>query len=133
MNRVILSGRLTADPELKMTPSNVSVTTFVLAVDRRTKNDEADFPTVVAWRQTAEFASRYLRKGRRINVEGELRTRTYEDREGKKRKVTEVHAVNIEFADSKPADAPGGENPAPTYGTPTDGFEEIGSDEDLPF
>lgn len=57
MNDVKLSGRLTADPELKMTPQNVAVTTFILAVDRRSKNDEADFPTIVAWRHTAEFAS----------------------------------------------------------------------------
>lgn len=133
MNSVKLSGRLTADPELKMTPQNVAVTTFILAVDRRTKEDKADFPTIVAWRQTAEFASRYLSKGRRIIVEGELRTRTYEDRDGKKRKVTEVEAVNIEFADSKPADSPGG-NTAPAYGGPSDGFEEMsGDDAHLPF
>lgn len=132
MNSVKLSGRLTADPELKMTPQNVAVTTFILAVDRRTKEDKADFPTIVAWRQTAEFASRYLSKGRRIIVEGELRTRTYEDREGKKRKVTEVEATNIEFADSKPADAPGGNN-APTYGGQGDNFEEVPDDGTLPF
>lgn len=132
MNSVKLSGRLTADPELKMTPQNVAVTTFILAVDRRTKEDKADFPTIVAWRQTAEFASRYLSKGRRIIVEGELRTRTYEDREGKKRKVTEVEATNIEFADSKPADAPGGNN-APAYGGQGDNFEEVPDDGSLPF
>lgn len=132
MNSVKLSGRLTADPELKMTPQNVAVTTFILAVDRRTKEDKADFPTIVAWRQTAEFASRYLSKGRRIIVEGELRTRTYEDREGKKRKVTEVEATNIEFADSKPADAPGGNN-APAYSGQGDNFEEVPDDGTLPF
>lgn len=133
MNSVKLSGRLTADPELKMTPQSVAVTTFILAVDRRSKDDKADFPTIVAWRQTAEFASRYLSKGRRIIVEGELRTRTYEDRDGKKRKVTEVEATNIEFADSKPADAPGG-NSAPSYGGQSDGFEEMsGDDAQLPF
>lgn len=132
MNSVKLSGRLTADPELKMTPQNVAVTTFILAVDRRTKEDKADFPTIVAWRQTAEFASRYLSKGRRIIVEGELRTRTYEDREGKKRKVTEVEATNIEFADSKPADAPGGNN-TPAYGGQGDNFAEVPDDGTLPF
>lgn len=132
MNSVKLSGRLTADPELKMTPQNVAVTTFILAVDRRTKEDKADFPTIVAWRQTAEFASRYLSKGRRIIVEGELRTRTYEDREGKKRKVTEVEATNIEFADSKPAHAPGGNN-TPAYGGQGDNFEEVPDDGTLPF
>ena len=135
MNSVKLSGRLTADPELKMTPQNVAVTTFVLAVDRRTKEDKADFPTIVAWRQTAEFASRYLSKGRRIIVEGELRTRTYEDKQtGKKHKVTEVEATNIEFADSKPADAPGGNSTPAAYGGPSDGFEEMsGDDAQLPF
>jgi len=132
MNSVKLSGRLTADPELKMTPQNVAVTTFILAVDRRTKEDKADFPTIVAWRQTAEFASRYLGKGRRIIVEGELRTRTYEDRDGKKRKVTEVEATNIEFADSKPADAPGGNN-GPSYSGQPGEFEQIDGDETLPF
>ena len=134
MNSVKLSGRLTADPELKMTPQNVAVTTFILAVDRRTKEDKADFPTIVAWRQTAEFASRYLSKGRRIIVEGELRTRTYEDKQtGKKHKVTEVKATNIEFADSKPADAPGGNSTPAAYGGPSDGFEEMSGDEQLPF
>ena len=133
MNSVKLSGRLTADPELKMTPQSVAVTTFILAVDRRSKDDKADFPTIVAWRQTAEFASKYLSKGRRIIVEGELRTRTYEDKQtGKKHKVTEVEATNIEFADSKPADAPGGNN-APAYGGQGDGFEEMSGDETLPF
>ena len=132
MNSVKLSGRLTADPELKMTPQNVAVTTFILAVDRRTKEDKADFPTIVAWRQTAEFASRYLSKGRRIIVEGELRTRTYEDRDGKKRKVTEVEATNIEFADSKPADAPGG-NTTPAYDGQGNNFEEVPDDGSLLF
>lgn len=107
MNSVQLSGRLTADPELRYTGQNVPVASFVLAVDRRSKNDEADFPSIVAWRQTAEFAARYLKKGRKIIVQGELRTRTYEDQSGKKRKVTEVVAENIEFADSKPEEARG--------------------------
>ena len=134
MNSFKLSGSLTADPELKMTPQNVAVTTFILAVDRRTKEDKADFPTIVAWRQTAEFASRYLSKGRRIIVEGELRTRTYEDKQtGTKHKVTEVEATNIEFADSKPADAPGGNSTPAAYGGPSDGFEEMSGDEQLPF
>lgn len=102
MNVVILTGRLTADPELKSTPNGVAVCTFVLAVDRATKDEATDFPTVVAWRQTAEFAGKYLAKGRKISVRGEVRTRNYEDKEGKKHKVTEIQADNIEFADSKP-------------------------------
>lgn len=102
MNTVTLSGRLTADPELKTTPNGVSVCTFILAVDRQSKSDEADFPVIVAWRQTAEFVTRYLAKGRKIIVQGALRTRNYKDKEGNNRKATEVQAERIEFADSKP-------------------------------
>lgn len=105
MNDVKLSGRLTANPELKQTPQGVAVCSFVLAVDRQSKDDAADFPTIVAWRQTAEFVYRYLTKGRKIIVEGRLKTRTYEDSDGKKHKVTEVEADRIEFADGKPAEA----------------------------
>lgn len=100
MNNVIISGRLTADPELKTTPNGIPVCTFIVAVDRNTKEDVADFPVVVAWRQTAEFVSKYLAKGRRIIVKGELRTRNYEDKDGKSRKATEIQADRVEFADS---------------------------------
>ena len=102
MNKVILSGRTTDNIELKTTTDGTSVATFILAVDRRTKDDKADFLTVVAWRKTAEFAAKYITKGRKIIVEGELRTRTYEGNDGKRHKVTEVQAINIEFADSRP-------------------------------
>lgn len=105
MNNVIISGRLTADPELKCTPSGVSVCTFIVAVDRQSKDDVADFPIVVAWRQTAEFVSKYLAKGRKVIVQGEIRTRNYEDKDGNKRKATEIQAERVEFADSKPQDA----------------------------
>lgn len=101
MNNVIISGRLTADPELKSTPNGVSVCTFIVAVDRATKDDAADFPVVVAWRQTAEFVAKYLSKGRRIIVKGEIRTRNYEDKDGNKRKATEIQADRVEFADSQ--------------------------------
>lgn len=100
MNIVIISGKLTADPELKTTSSNIPVCTFIIAVDRSNKDKTADFPVVVAWRETAEFVARRLSKGGRIIVKGELRTRTYEDKEGKKRKVMEVQADRVEFADS---------------------------------
>lgn len=100
MNNVIISGRLTADPELQTTPSNIPVCTFILAVDRNSKDEAADFPAVVAWRQTAEFVTKYLRKGRRIIVKGELRTRTFKDKYGNNRKVTEIQADRVEFADS---------------------------------
>ncbi len=101
MNIVILTGRTTSDIELKKTPNGISVATFALAVDRR-KSEEADFPTVVVWRQLAEFAADHITKGRKLVITGELRTRNYEDREGRRRKVTEVHASRIEFADAKP-------------------------------
>ena len=131
MNKVILSGRLTSEPELKQTPQGVSVCSFNLAVDRQSKDDIADFPNIVALRQTAEFVSRYLSKGRKIIVEGALRTRTYDDNSGNKRKVTEVEAERIEFADSKPADN------ASAYSSPqfneAPRFEEIPNDSELPF
>lgn len=104
MNTVIVSGRLTADPELRYTPNNVPVCTFIMAVDRQSKDENADFPVVVAWRNTAEFVSKYLKKGRNIIVRGEIRTRNYEDKDGNKRKATEIQADRIEFADSKPKD-----------------------------
>ena len=100
MNNVIISGRLTADPELKTTPNGVSVCTFIVAVDRSSKDDTADFPVVVAWRQTAEFVAKYLSKGRKIIIRREIRTRNYEDKDGNKRKATEIQADRVEFADS---------------------------------
>lgn len=124
MNDVKLSGRLATTPELKTTAKGVPVCSFVLAVDRISKDDETDFPTIVAWRQTAEFVSRYLLKGRKIIVEGELRTRTYDDHR-KTRKVTEVYAKNIEFADRKTTDG--------TDACMTPEFTEISGDDSLPF
>ncbi|WP_293969456.1 single-stranded DNA-binding protein [uncultured Ruminococcus sp.] len=112
MNKVIISGRMTVNPELKTTTSGKSVCSFNLAVDRANKNDEADFPTVVAWDGTAEFASRYLTKGRKIIVEGHIHTRNYEDRDGNNRKATEIYAEHIEFADSKPQE----QGPSEQYG-----------------
>lgn len=102
MNVVILTGRLTSDPELRYTPQGTPCTSFDLAVDRASKNDEADFPTIVAWRETAEWACKYLRKASRIVVKGEIRTRKYLGNDGKNHKVTEVIADRLEFADSKP-------------------------------
>lgn len=101
MNIVILTGRLTADPELRYTQQGTACTSFNLAVDRASKDDAADFPTIVAWRETAEFIKQYMHKGSKIVVRGEVRTRTYDDN-GRNRKVTEIQADRIEFADSKP-------------------------------
>lgn len=102
MNIAILTGRLTADPELRSTQQGTSCTSFILAVDRPGKNDEADFPIVVAWRETAEFVCGYLHKGSRIVVRGAIRTRNYGGQDGKSHKATEIVADRIEFADSKP-------------------------------
>lgn len=105
LNRIVLMGRLTADPELKHTPSNVAVTTFSLAVDRDFKSQngtkETDFFSIVAWRNLAEFASKYFAKGRMAVVEGRLQTRKYQDKDGNNRTVTEVVADNVYFGDSK--------------------------------
>lgn len=102
MNVVILTGRLTADPELRYTQQGTPCTSFNLAVDRASRDDNADFPTIVAWRETAEFINKYMRKGSKIALRGEVRTRNYNDNDGKTHKVTEILADRVEFADSKP-------------------------------
>ena len=143
MNKVILIGNLAADPESRTTQSGVAQCTLRLAVQRRFANQqgvrEADFFTVVCWRQTAEFCSRYLSKGRKIAVEGSLQTRTYDAQDGSKRYVTEIIADNVEFCDSRPDGArPRTDNPPPVqeppagYGMNNGGFTEIDDDE-LPF
>ncbi len=109
MNKAILMGRLTRDPELRTTSSNISVCTFTLAIDRRFKNangeKQADFIPVVAWRQQAEFCAKYFHKGSRMLVTGSIQTRNWEDAEGKRRTSTEVIADEIEFVDPKRSDS----------------------------
>ncbi|BFH18101.1 single-stranded DNA-binding protein [Paenibacillus melissococcoides] len=104
LNRVILIGRLTRDPELRYTPSGVAVTQFTLAVDRPFSNQngerEADFIPVVTWRQLAETCANYLRKGRLTAVEGRIQVRSYDNNEGKRVYVTEVIADNVRFLES---------------------------------
>lgn len=100
-NKVILMGRLTADPELRRTGSGKAVTSFNIAVDRQTKEKQTDFPDIVAWEGTAEFVARNFYKGKEILLEGDLQTRTYTDKEGNKRKVTEVVAREIRFVGKK--------------------------------
>jgi single-strand DNA-binding protein len=115
MNKVILIGRLARDPELKYTASNTAVCQFTVAVDRRFKSENqpnADFIPVVAWRQTAEFVSKYFFKGSRIAVTGQIQIRSWDDAEGKKRFATEVIADDVEFVESKRQDSGYG-NPAP--------------------
>ena len=101
MNKAILMGRLTRDPELRYTQSNVPVATFTVAVDRRFKNQsgerEADFINCVAWRQQAEFVSKWFTKGRMIAVVGSIQTRKYTDKDGNNRTATEVVADELSF------------------------------------
>ena len=105
LNRIILMGRLTRDPELRRTQSGTAVTSFSLAVDRDFKSQsgekETDFIDIVAWRSTAEFVSKYFTKGRMAVVEGRLQIRDWTDKEGGKRRSAEVIADNIYFGDSK--------------------------------
>lgn len=102
MNKVILIGRLTKDPEMRYTTnSNTAVCNFTLAVNRRFKQDEADFIPVVAWGKTAEFCDKYFGKGRQVAVVGRIEISGWNDNEGKKRYKTEVVADEVYFADSK--------------------------------
>lgn len=147
LNKVILGGRLTADPELKTTQSGISVTSFTVAVNRRFQKDEqrqADFINVVAWRQQAELVSRYFHKGSSICVIGSLQTRSWTDQNNQKHYATEVIADEISFVDSKAEGAaagasnfaPADQYAAPAYSSTSDDnakFEELSNDDDLPF
>jgi len=132
MNKAILLGRLTRDPELRYTANGIAVTRFDLAVNSgRKKPDgtsEADFIPVIAWRERAEFVANYLTKGQQILIEGRIKTRTYEDKDGNHRKVTEVEAALIFFADSKR-----GTNTEPSGEYDTNDFTPVDYDDDLPF
>ena len=137
MNRVLEMGRLTREPDLRRTGSGIPVASFSIAVDRdhSSREDgtkETDFFDVVAWRGTAEFAEKYLSKGRMIVVDGKLQSRSYEDKDGNKRKAVEIVADRIYFADSKRNDDRGTQN-AYQPEEPT-GFAEVTEDDsDLPF
>lgn len=119
LNVIAVMGRLVADPELRKTPNGVSTTTFTIACDRNYvkpgTDRQTDFFDIVAWRASAEFVCKYFRKGQLIAVNGSLQTRSYEDREGNKRKVYEIVADNLHFADSK-----GGSGGGQNYGSYTD-------------
>jgi len=119
MNKVILIGRLTKDPEVKNTASQVTVCRFTIAVDRKFKDQngqrQADFISCVAWRQTANFISTYFHKGSKIAVVGSIQTRSYDDQSGQKRFVTDVVVDEAEFVDSANA-ANGGNNNARSQG-----------------
>lgn len=120
LNKIVLMGRLTRDPELRRTTSGTAVASFSLAVDRDFKNKETgeketDFIDIVAWRNTAEFVSKYFSKGRMAVVEGRLQIRPWTDKDGNKRRSAEVVADNIYFGDSK-RDSDGGGYPQQGYG-----------------
>ena len=123
MNKAIMSGRLCADIELRQTPNGKNVCAFTLAVDRRGKDAGADFIDCVAWEKTAEFLSRYFQKGQQMNICGRLQTRSYEDKEGKKRKATEIVVEEVGFCGKaeKSSMAPAGFDAQPS------------GDDDLPF
>ena len=102
LNKAIIAGRLTADPELKTTPSGLSVTSFTVAVDRRFgKEKQTDFINCVAWRSTAEFITKYFSKGNSICVCGSIQTRNYTDKNGNKRTAVEVVAEEATFCEGK--------------------------------
>ena len=152
LNCAIIMGRLTADPELRTTTSGVSVTSFSVAVDRNYQKAgterQTDFINVVAWRQTAEFISRYFRKGSMIAIQGSIQTRNYEDKTGAKRTAVEIVADNVSFCGSKAETgtanaggfvAPASQEapmaaPAPSFSTAdaTD-FSSVDMTDDLPF
>ena len=137
LNKVIITGRLTAKPELKTTTSGTYVTSFSLAVQRNYKNAQGEYDTdfinVVAWKRQAEFASNYFDKGQLITVVGSLTSRRYEDSDGNKRTTFEVVAEELLFAESKKTDGTSNASiPNVAQGGNTTEFEEV-TDEELPF
>lgn len=135
LNKVILGGRLTSDPELKTTQSGLSVVSFSVAVNRKTKQGEdqkADFFNVTAWRQTAEFVSRYFRKGSSICIVGSLQNSSWTNQQGQKQVRTDIVADEVMFVDSK---SDGGQTTAQgaNFGGVQPNFEAVPVDGDLPF
>ena len=150
LNKVVLCGRLTADPELKQTQNGIAVVSFALAVNRRftrgadgQNNSQADFINCVAWRQTAEFISKYFRKGSAICVTGSIQTRNWQDQQGNRRYATEVVADEAMFVDSRNESGmsqssytPDAYTQAPSYSSnpgSAPNFEDHNTDDDLPF
>ena len=136
LNKVILCGRLTANVELKQTPSGLPVCTFALAINRKVAKDQeqkTDFIKCVAWRQTAEFVSKYFKKGSSLCVVGSIQARTWKNDEGYTRESVEVLVDEAMFVDTKSEagnyDAPKFASQAPT----APNFEDLKTDEDLPF
>lgn len=145
MNKVVLVGRLARDPELRTTQSGTPVVSFTVACDRRFvkqgEERQADFISCVAWNKTAEFVNRYFTKGMRIALDGRIQTRTYDDKDGNRRYITEVVVEDVEFAQNRTEN--GGSYQAEPYQAPQasaaqapsadiDGFMPV-EEEDLPF
>lgn len=130
LNKVIVMGRMVRNPELRRTNSGAAVASFTIACDRDFKSDggerEADFIECVAWRNTAEFVSKYFSKGRMAVVSGRLQTRNWTDKEGNKRKATEIVAESVYFGDSKREELQ-------SYAAPQGSFAELPDDGELPF
>ena len=139
LNKIFIMGRLTKNPELRLTNSGTAVTSFTLAVDRDFKNadgtKETDFIDVVAWRGTAEFTAKYFTKGRMAVVEGRLQMREWQDKDGNKRRNAEVIADNVYFGDSRSDNASGGHQSAKApVNVDAEDFAEVEDDDsDLPF
>lgn len=140
LNKVVLMGRLTADPELRQTPNGTSVTSFSLAVNRsfarQGEQKETDFIDCVAWSRTAEFVSKWFTKGLQVAVSGRLQVRNWEDKQGQKRKSVEVIVEDAYFADSKREEQRRQDSEVPPFQMPPAGneFSELDIDDgDLPF
>lgn len=140
LNSIIIMGRLTADPELRSTSSGLSVSSFTVAVDRNYvragEEKKTDFINVVAWRQQADFVSKYFRKGSMIAVQGSLQTRNYEDKNGNKRVAYEIVADQISFCGSKSESGTynnEASNASSYNNSSADDFSSVVDDDDLPF
>ncbi|MCX7614895.1 MAG: single-stranded DNA-binding protein [Clostridiales bacterium] len=139
LNKAILMGRLTGDPELRHTPNNTAVTSFTLAVNRsfsRSGEQQTDFIDIVAWGSTAEFVTKWFHKGMLVAVSGRIQTRNWEDKQGNKRKSVEIVADEVHFAEPKKDTAARPDDTMPGFGIPSGNadFSELADDDgELPF
>ncbi|WP_085833860.1 single-stranded DNA-binding protein [Clostridium merdae] len=144
LNASVLMGRLVADPELRHTSSDIAVTSFTIAVDRDYQKAgaerQADFIDIIAWRSSAEFVCKYFRKGQLIAVQGSIQTRMYQDKDGNKRKAFEIVADKVSFCGNKSDSTEKGQGrsyqtatSAPNINPDPGDFQEIPTDDDLPF
>ncbi len=129
LNQWVGMGRLSDKPELRKTQNDISFTSFTIAIDKPGKNKDTNWIECCAWRETAEFITKYFEKGQMIAITGSLQTRTYTTTSGQRRKATEVLVEHAHFCGSKEGNKPA--TPAPQ--SKDDDFEEVGTDDDLPF